>query len=233
MDINNRELSYLSLGVSFLAMLGTALGAYYSSEQSTTAKNSYIAALEQLNVQKNELLIAKDTYAASLEQLHLYKQEIALAKNAHESALEQIELYKEQLELQKELIDREQQYSVVISTETKKKLKSYLKHGDAIDLSFHNSSKYSFGYQVSLVSEGFGVYWDNGKMPEKISTAIYLDDGNIIVPPGGWYRNRFVIHHTVNPNSTAKLKIYVKNELYDIYTYKYNAEHKAYVYQGS
>ncbi|MCU4677428.1 hypothetical protein N7931_17530 [Catenovulum sp. 2E275] len=92
--MNNRELSYLSLGASFLAMLGTAFGAYYSSEQSEAAKNSYIAALEQLNIQKNELLLAKDTYATSLEQLHLYKEEVALAKTSYESSLEQLNPYK-------------------------------------------------------------------------------------------------------------------------------------------
>ncbi|HFG1845268.1 TPA: hypothetical protein ACGF3Z_003518 [Vibrio cholerae] len=210
--MENRKIGSTSLCINFLAMLGSVIAAYYSSVQSQSAKDSYVAALEQLNIQKDELLLAKDTYAASLEQLQLYK---------------------EQIELQKEQFAADQRYSYVISSDSKRQLTSQFKHGEKIDLAFINNSKHTVGYRVAIISSGFGIYWDNGKIPKHLEDAIYLDGGNIIVSPEQWYRNSFVIHHGAQPAQFGQLEIIINGQRYALYKYEYDNKYKVYVYKNS
>lgn len=196
---------WLPITLSFLSVLIATSALWYSKEQTGTAKDTLIAAIEQLR----------------------------LAKEAQSTAEKNYLVAKEQLELQRSAQQEDNKFPVVYDASFLDALRGPLHNKQLVQVAFVNRTKRAQSYRVSVeTTNGVGVYFEN-IAPEKLIPYIYLDSNPIVVPPDGEYRRSFVVWHSTKPIPRATLRLNINGRPDIERQYEYNSQLAAYVPLGS
>lgn len=189
----------------------------------TQKTNTIISALA-LFASAISSLYAYRQYTSTETQLSLYKNELTIIEN-------NLKATQEQVELQKISINRDNEFSIVADEQFIDSLNEQVTNGKEFEIIFHNISKYAYRYRVAVKSNAMFLGWDINSAQQTPTRAIYIDTGNIIVPPNGKYTGKFIVLHPNVPYPKATIAIYVNDKMIIGKIYKYDKNTNTYVFE--
>jgi hypothetical protein len=172
-----------------------------ASEQSDIARQSYLAAIDQLKVAKKAQETAEATYRISIDQWRDQKQAQA----------------------------RDASYEVIPSVEMDTQLEGDIINGKNVEVSFSNESKEPVPYDVEINTEGIGLFWPN-QSPQKMFYSHRPSKYADVIRPTAFYKKSFSLWISSKPSERASISIVVNKKLIRKYDYIYSPKERKYVF---